>query len=147
MPDIPLCQPLEQTPLRLVVNLLLAPIGGLLVVYFPLFVFILFLSAKLDSVLSVAQMMLLFFLAACIFYFIFLFIPLLICCLALRYFRLFNIFSICLLAVISHFPFAYFTGLEKLSNSLISLSFFSVPTVGFFLFLCMRSHRICVENS
>jgi hypothetical protein len=142
MSSIPLGQPLEQTTLGLIINLLLAPIGGLLAVYSPIFLVMLLLSTKLDSALAMAKMMYLFFLGACGVYVIFLFVPLLICFLVLRYFRLFNILSICVVGVLSHIRFAYFTGIENLSTALIGLSFFSVPTVGFFLFLSIRSHRI-----
>jgi hypothetical protein len=147
MSSIPLSQPLKQTLLRLLVNLLLAPIGGLLAVYIPIFLVLMLLSIKLESALALAQLMLLFFLGACGIYFIYLFAPLLICFLVLRYFQLFNIFSICLMGLLSHIMFSYSVGTEKLSTALIGLSFFSVPTIGFFLFLSIRSHRIFVENN
>jgi hypothetical protein len=143
MSSIPLGQPLEQTTLGLIINLLLAPIGGLLAAYFPIFLVMLLLSTKLDSALAMAKMMYLVFLGACGVYVIFLFLPLLICFLVLRYFRLFNILSICVVGVLSHIRFAYFTGIENLSTAaLIGLSFFSIPTIGFFLFLSIRSHGI-----
>lgn len=147
MSTIPLLQPLQQSTLRVVINLLLAPLGGLLAIYFPLFLLVLLLSTQLSSALPMAQMILFILSAACIFYFIFLFLPLMVCMLLLRYFGYFNILSICLVALLSHLICAYLSSTGNLSNVLISLSFFSIPTAGFYLFLTMWSHRIYLENS
>lgn len=139
---------LKQTKRRIAFNLLIAPIGGMLSVYLP--VCLLFMLVNLvvsDIALGMLGLVLLILSVASLGYVLYVYVPVLICLYVLRYFKLFNIINILILGLIAALLFAYVIDATKFWSTLITLSFFSVPTIGFFIFLTLRRQSQSSETA
>lgn len=141
-------QPLQQSKKRIAANLLLAPIGGLFLVFTGLLFAATFNWLMTDINLSLGLFMLI--IPAFLFYSCFIYIPLLIYFLVLQHFHKFHLFSIALAAIFGFFSFHCLSQPNDFLaafNLLMLLLFFILPTASFFIFLSLRSHkRIMLAN-
>lgn len=135
-----LFEPLQQTKFRIALNLLMAPLGGLLLVYLPFSLFITVMSYGFTGAELVLNKFYVIFVVALLCYLLFLYLPLLLFFLILKDFDKFNLFSILMGAVITSPLFAYMISAQPIWKTLVTLLLFIIPTSLFFIFLSFRSH-------
>ena len=132
--------PLQQTKLRIALNLLFAPLGGLLLVYLPFTLLITIMSFGIAGADQVLAKFSVIFVVALLCYLLFLYLPLLLYFLILKDFNHFHVFSILLGALIASPLFAYMISAQAIWKTLVTLLLFIIPTTLFFIFLSFRSH-------
>ncbi|CAB1218948.1 hypothetical protein SFB21_2328 [Acinetobacter bouvetii] len=142
-----LFRPLVQSKKRIALNLLLAPINSFLFVDLPILLLAAVFQDLYNEINIVLSLYILIFIPAILFYVLFIYPPLIIYFLLLQHFKFFQLFSIILGAILAIFIFAYSISPNNLLNSIYKFSFFTLPTVGLFIFLSLRSHRENIKNN
>lgn len=131
-------QPLQQTKARIALNLILAPIGGILI-YTPLLLFLPHSTTPaLDSPFTVMSMILLLFITV---YMLIGYLPLLPYLLLLKHYNKFNLLNILFVIFVITLIFSYFCNSRDLFKPFYMLLFFNLPATLFFILLTLRSHR------
>lgn len=157
-----LIQPLQQTKSGIAVQLLLAPVLGLASLYGPLMfvlliLHLLFLAMTSSSLLlsimtssslllSMVTFMLIMYIFGLLFYLCLIYIPLCISLFVLHHLQQFHIFSIVLVGILATLILAYFLSSNDLLSTLFMISCFSLPSIGFFIFLSLRAHEQTVAS-
>lgn len=147
-----LIQPLQQTKTGIAVQLLLAPVLGLASLYSPLMLVLLilhllFLAMTSSSfLLSMVTFMLIMYIFGLLFYLCLIYIPLCISIFVLHHLQQFHIFSIVLVGILATLILAYFLSSNDLLSTLFMISCFSLPSIGFFIFLSLRAHEQAVAS-
>ncbi|MFV5492416.1 hypothetical protein [Acinetobacter sp. ASP199] len=146
-----LIQPLRQTKTGIAVQLLLAPVLGLAALYGPfmfvlLILHLLFLAMTSSSLLlSMVTFMLIMYIFGLLFYLCLIYIPLCISLFLLHHLRQFHIFSIVVVGILGTLILAYALSSDDLLSTLFMISCFSLPSVGFFIFLSLCAHEQAVS--
>ena len=142
-----LIQPLRQSKTGIAIQLLLAPVLGLASLYGPLMLLLLilhplFLTVTSNSpLLSMVTFMLIMYIFGLLFYLCLIYIPLCISLFLLHHLQQFHIFSILLVGILATLILTYFLSSNDLLNTLFMISCFSLPSIGFFIFLSLRTHE------